>query len=133
MCVCVGGGGGGGGTTSISYSAKVCIKRPFRISHCGEYQKRLLPQPHALPATTASSEPPSGPPKSCFSCGALDHFNCPKNLKTKGAKPFTQEKTPAVCENFNSLKRTPCEEPTTLVLRAEFINVQCVTSWLAKH
>ena len=93
-----------------------------------------MPQPHALPATTASSEPPNGPSKSCVSCGALDHFKkyCPKNLK--GTKPSTQAKTPAVCKNFNRFKKAPCErEPTTLVLRAEFTNVQCATGWLAKH
>ena len=83
----------------------------FESVNLGTVKRDWLRQPHALSATTASSEPPNGPPKSCFSCGALDHFKkyCPKNLKTKGTKPSTQEKTPAVCKNFNRFKKAPCE------------------------
>ena len=81
----------------------ISVAEPFESVNLGTVKRDWLPQPHALPATTASSEPPNGPPKSCFSCGAFDHFKkyCLKNLKTKGTKRSTQEKTPAVCTNFN--------------------------------
>ena len=82
----------------------------FESVNLGTVKRDWLLQPHAFP-TTASSEPPNGPPRACFSFGALDHFKkyCPKNLKTKGIKPSTQEKTPAVCKNFNRFKKAPCE------------------------
>ena len=104
----------------------------------GTTERDWMPQPHALPATTASSEPPScsqqvGHSESYFSCGALDHFKkcCPKNLKTKGTKPSTQEKLQQCVRILKGLGRHPVKEPTTFVLRTEFVTVQCVTSWLA--
>ena len=76
----------------------IFVAERFESVIVGTIKRDWMPQPHALPATTAGSEPPNGPPKSCFSSEELDHFKkyCPKNLKTKGSKPSTQKK------NFSS-------------------------------
>ena len=78
-----------------SLQGLISVAERFQSVNLGTVKRDWLPQPHALPATSASSEPPNGPPpKSCFSCGALDHFKkyCPKNLKTKGYQAFHSEK-----------------------------------------
>ena len=113
----------------------ISVAERFESVNLETVKRDWLPQPHALPATTASSEPPNGPPKSCFSCGALDHFKkyCPKNLKPRVPSLPLRKKLQQCVRILTGLRRHPVKEPTTLVLRAEVTNVQFVTSWLARH
>ena len=113
----------------------ISVAERFKSVNLGTVKRDWLPQPHVLPATTASSEPPNGPPRYVFPVG---HLITSRNIAQRILKPRVPsiplwKKLQQCVRIFTGLRRHPVKESTTIVLRAEFTNVRCVTSWLAKH
>ena len=68
----------------------------------------------------------------------VGHLITSRNIAQRILKPRVpslplRKKLQQCVRILTGLRRHLVKEPTTLVLRAEFTNVQCVTSWLAKH
>ena len=113
----------------------ISVAERFESVNLGTVKRVWLPQPNALPATTASSEPLNGSPNSCFSCGALDHFKkyFPKNLKTKGTNAFYSGKNSALCKNFNRFKKAPCERANNNCSQSRVHKYSVCHKLAAKH
>ena len=68
----------------------------------------------------------------------VGHLITSRNISQRILKPRVpslplREKLQQCVKILTGLRRHPVREPRTLVVKTEVTNVQCVTSWLAKH
>ena len=107
----------------------ISVAEPFESVILGTTKRDWMPQLHALPASTAVRNPLMGYLSHVFPMG---HLTNSRNIAQRILKPRVpslplRKKLQQCVRSLTGLRRHPVKEPT---LRAEFTNVQCVTSWL---